>query len=311
MVESPTATMTISTKGADSDDPTAPVEKQPLLDEEQTVTFVHTTPITSRIRRTIRHLHATAGFTARWRGLYPATVYNLATGLSFAFGKEALDSVFPSLACVSEYLVGALVAALWARLHCAWTHAVIAAPSAKRLSQRVPPAAAWRHLALPAVMAELAALSSANLVRILAAAVVASSSSRSQGDASWIVLAGLAVPISALLLAVFCVLPNVIILTRLEAFLLPDDDDTIVPFDRALRASVDGPTLRPRDASRGFGWQAFRIVCKTYVKLFFILVGLVVVAVHVLALEAVLIVGPAAGTLLVAGQEQLKRRGLL
>lgn len=311
MIESPTAEMIVHSKEADSVELDPSLEKHPLLDVEQTVTLVHTSPITSRIRKTIRHLHAQAGFTARWRGLFPAVVYNIVTALCFVYGKTALDAVAPSVAGVSEYIVGALVAALWVRVHCAWTHATIAMPSSKRLRERIPAVSAWRHLAIPAVNAELATLSSMNLVRILAT-VVNRYAESSDGDGQWtVLLAYLAIPATAVFLFLFVVLPNRVILTRIEAFLLPEDEDTIVPMDRSLRASVDGATLRARDAWKGFSWQSFRIVAKTYAKQFIITLALAVVAVHFIALEAMFAVGPEMGTLIAAGQERLRRRGLI
>jgi hypothetical protein len=95
----------------------------------------------------------------------------------------------------------------------------------------------------------------------------------------------------------FLCLPAIVTLVRIEASILPEDQDTIVPFDRSFGGKVVGQMhggsgkIGFLDAWRSFNWEARRRLIKLFVKVFFILAALLFVVVHVLIGEMMLVFG--------------------
>jgi hypothetical protein len=91
-----------------------------------------------------------------------------------------------------------------------------------------------------------------------------------------------------LLLLLLLVVPASIILVRVQASLLPDTDEAIVPFDKTFGGKVDLDSadgcnqLAILDAWRSFGWAGFLRLLKTYVKYFFLQIALLIFCVGIL-----------------------------
>ena len=103
-----------------------------------------------------------------------------------------------------------------------------------------------------------------------------------QSEAAYYAFALLSVPLTAVFVALAILLPASVTLTRIEAALLPEDQETIVPFDRS---SVLGDLdLQTRGACRSVfveAWKSFepaarlRLI-KLYVKMFSLQVAIAV-----------------------------------
>jgi hypothetical protein len=108
----------------------------------------------------------------------------------------------------------------------------------------------------------------------------------------------------------FLCMPAVVTQIRVEASLLPEDQDVIVPFDRTFGGKVVPKVLGGTgcvsfmDAWRSFNWEARRRLIKLYIKGFMCIAALAFVLVHVLAFEVFAIMGPAVGRYLADTQRQ-------
>jgi hypothetical protein len=271
-----------------------------LLIDGEAHSVIHNKPITGKIRRTIRHLHSHAGFFARWRGAGYALLYNALHG-SLYFALYNVIKFLP----LARLIAATLSAVALSQLHCAWTHKMITLPEPRKsLLQRIPPRHTWRQLWIPNVVAAAtsqAAVQFFVLTTMLLGATAFDHEKQALRDGYAIIalklvaLAGL-----AFFLAFFIVLPTYAALTRIEATLLPDDEDTIVPFDRTFGGKVTPVVVG------GSGFAYVREVCRTFdrearvriIKLFFKLVAiclaLLIVYVHVISFELFFIIGPIA-----------------
>ncbi|RYF45631.1 MAG: hypothetical protein EOO38_15665 [Cytophagaceae bacterium] len=97
--------------------------------------------------------------------------------------------------------------------------------------------------------------------------------------------------------SIFLCLPAIVTLVRIEASILPEDQDTIVPFDRSFGGKVvsqmhgGSGKVSFLDAWRSFNWEARRRLIKLFVKVVLIVGALVFVTVHVLAGEMMIVFG--------------------
>jgi len=109
-----------------------------------------------------------------------------------------------------------------------------------------------------------------------------------------------------LLSALFVILPATVTLVRVEASLLPEEIETLVPFDRTFGGRVQAGmvginVLRIKAARQSFGWPQIKRLLGVYVKMFFILTAICAVAFHVVGLEVYIVMGDALKKLVVAG----------
>jgi len=299
MVETPSAAITIS-PSTDSEDPDAPLEKEGLLEAGPTITLVHSKPITSYIRSTLRHLTSQAGRFARWRGLAAFVFYSFTTGLT----TNLLDMIVPRIVPARLMVLSAVAAILLARVHAAWTHIVISLPSTKRFYQRIPPMSSWRQLWIPAAVKASAGYAAVyvavGFVRISQLHSINANEFSEYTGLQWFTLALRIVSLFALAIfsALFVVLPATVTLTRIEASLLPEEEETIVPFDRTFSGKVVPTILGGTgcigfiEAWRTFNWEARRRLVKLYVKIFFIMLGVTVLMANILLVEVWAILGP-------------------
>ncbi|CAO2655647.1 Nn.00g044500.m01.CDS01 [Neocucurbitaria sp. VM-36] len=311
MVESPVAAITVSPSTHESGDQD---EKEGLLETGPTITLVNQKPITSSIRGTIKHLVANAGRFARFRGLKIHVLY----ALLFSVVAQFFVAFLPNFLGQTVFVAGLSGAAL-ANVHAAWTHKVVGMPTEKSFWQRVPAKSNWKTLALPAAIKTAMPYVSLYLTCGVAMAMglhrLDQENFAEYSGAQWtsLIVRMIAIVIVAITCTLFLCLPAVVTLIRIEASILPEDQDTIVPFDRTFAGKVTSKLLGGTgvvgflDAWRSFNWEARRRLIKLYVKVFCILAGLVFLIAHVLAFEVFAIMGPALGKMLA----QAKHDGFL
>jgi len=262
------------------------------------ITLVPQQPITAKIRGTLRHLRAHAGRASPWRGfmnnwLYQSSFIVISTNL------ESILPKFPGLMVVIYAITGALLA----QIHVAWTHKVIAMPQKTRFWQRFVSFADWKALALPAALKSAA--TSLSILIILAFAVVfrldkvGAPEATTAGQTACTILKFLTLVAIIFACGLFLWLPAQVTYIRMESSLLPDNQDTIVPFDRTFEGKVT-PKIHGGsgcigfvDAWKSFQWEARRRVVKVYCKAAGLSVALGFLFAHVMLFEVWAFMGTA------------------
>jgi len=216
-------------------------------------------------------------------------------------------------------LVAGLSGALLANLHASWTHKVVSMPSQKSFWQRIPAKSSWKTLALPAAietaMPYISLYLTCGFAMLMGLHKLDQENAREYNGAQWtsLIVRMIALFVFAISCTLFLCLPAIVTLIRIEASILPEDEDTIVPFDRTFGGKVVSKLLGGTgvigflDAWRSFNWEARRRLIKLYIKIFFIMAGMFFVIAHVLAFEVFAIMGPQLGKFLV----QLKQQGYI
>ncbi|KAH4231909.1 hypothetical protein HBI06_077220 [Parastagonospora nodorum] len=310
MVESPVAAITVSPSTHEVADKE---EKEGLLENGPTITLVNQRPITSSIRGTIKHLAAHAGRFARFRGYRIHVLHAILFSLVSTFLSAALPLV-PGQGIVVAALSGAAVA----NVHAAWTHKVVSLPTEKSFMQRLPSKASWKTLALPAAIES--AMPTISLYLTIGVAMLMSLhkldgenvAEYSGKQVACLAVRMLVTVVFAITCTLFLCLPANVTLVRIEASILPEDEDTIVPFDRTFGGKVVSQMMGGSgkvsflEAWRSFNWEARRRLIKLFVKGFFIIMGMLLVVSHVLVAEAFVVMGPAMGKVL----SQMQKDGI-
>ncbi|KAI9711252.1 MAG: hypothetical protein M1820_002239 [Bogoriella megaspora] len=270
MVETPKTETVIFTESKESSDPDAPLEKAPLLDAEA-ITVKHEA-VTRTARSTMCHMVKKAGFFSRWRGLSVSFVYHLCVGILLSF--------VPPRSPLLQGSVSIIATVLFSRLHMTWTHVLISEPSTKGWWRRIPSAKAGHNVLLPSAIYATAQQLTIYMPVLLALVLGVHNVDHSQlvhsFDKAERVTYGLklfACAVTGLFVAVMILLPAAVTLTRVEASMLPEEDEAIVPFDRTFGGKAES-TVTDRSGSISFveAWRScdkivrFRIV-KVYAQL--------------------------------------------
>jgi hypothetical protein len=312
MVEIPHAAITISP----SDEPATKDEKEGLLETGPTITLVRQKPITSSIRGTIKHVVANAGRFARFRGFKIHALYSLVFALAVHFFTAFFFSLFPAGLPGQAILVSGLAGATVANVHAAWTHKVVSMPSDATFWQRVPSRSHWKTLAPAAAVST--AMPYVSLYLTGGVAILLGLHKLDQDNleqytkGQWMCLAvrAFATALFAIFATLFLCLPAVVTQVRIESSILPEDQDTIVPFDRTFGGKVVSQMLGGSgrigflDAWRSFNWEARRRLLKLYVKIGAIMMFAVFVIGHVLAFEVFAVMGPQLGEFLAKARHE-------
>ena len=310
IIETPTAIPIIKTSPQDDKkdigDPDAPLltpgEKVAFSGAiEQELLLVKQKPITSKLRTTIRHLTSRGGFFARFRGFMLfiinvsiLMILNIAASAIFGEVNRALEIVT---------MTGFYV--ILARLNTAWIHAVISEPSSKTLFQRIPPRSAFKKLAAPAAINSFVQLVGVYAPECMYHGLGLSGyihnpdvfKHMSKMQFASVCLATVLLVSVTILLLVVC-FPVHVAYTRVQASLLPEDDEPIVPFDRTFGGKVVPELLGGSgmigmwDAWKTFDWNATIRVVKVYVKTFFMQLAVFILFLAAVAVELRLMLGP-------------------
>ncbi|KAI5925244.1 putative ubiquitin conjugating enzyme [Camillea tinctor] len=251
-----------------------------------------TRAVTSSFRGIYRTLISVGG----WRSLFRGGACWFAASMATAF----LYGIFTA-AWVPALVAAPLSALALVQLYTAWTHIVISTPSPKRFWHRLPPfKKAFQATALPVVVYFLALELTSFLPKGLAYLIGMTTWDASQpgtipeGDVNDIWKAVIVLLVS-LVLHIFLVIPAQVVLTRVQASLLPEEDDTIVPFDRSFQSKVEPAIVGGKgfvsmiDAWKTFSRASWTRLVKLYLKIFLASVGISLLWVAVVVPEVLVI----------------------
>ena len=279
MIETPNATA-FTVDSIDSID-------APLLDQkpeeakaiEADLFLVKQKPITSTMRSAVKHLKARGGRLARFRGFHVALIYHTALSVGTNFMTSLFGSPFGSLTRPLAFIVVSIVLA---RLHMTWTHIVISNPSEKSWYRRMHSGGAVRNVMIPTAVSAIAQTSL--LIPAYMACIVSDIRLRPSKygidnlhDArKYAHLMVAAAAIAFIVIIVLVVIPADVTLKRVQASMLPEEDEAIVPFDRTFGGKVVPQILGGSGAVSMFdAWKTFdrsaRIrLLKLYAKVFLV-----------------------------------------
>ncbi len=270
-------------------------------DPEIEVVLVKRPPVTSSLRQSRRLLFAQTGIRA-----IAGTVTLFVVTLQISRAVEHVVRslwIEPYTRGIAGVLVGTLVAS---PLMIMWTHLVISTPSPKRWSRLLPTKKTiWR--ATPATILYVVATRVVRDVPILLVramkvpgrVVSVANTDRSTALRNLHIAGGQLLGISFVTLAVAALIyiPAIVTMVRVYASLLPESEETIVPFDPTFDGKVvseaEGGSgkLGLLDAWRSFNWSArFRLV-KHYVKVFALQVAVVLLYLLVTVVQLRIIFG--------------------
>jgi len=227
-------------------------------------------PITSSLRSTRRLLQGVAGWRSYFRGIACALVLNFAKVLVSDVFKKFIPLI-PIGACLAQLAL--------TQLSAAWTHIVISNPSDRRFYRRLPPF----KKTFEATCFPILALWIANSLTIAVPALI--------GGALGVPLPGdgndgkgprmgagdmwkpTVMCLVAIVLQLLAVVPANVLLVRVQASLLPPDEDTIVPFDRSFQGKLEPAIVggkgfvSMRDALATFPKSSWIRLYKLYAKI--------------------------------------------
>ncbi|MCJ1360204.1 MAG: hypothetical protein MMC33_010207 [Icmadophila ericetorum] len=271
MIETPTATAIIKTSEVDAplDEKTDP--DAPPRYVEQELLLVKAKPITGKFRTTIRHLRERAGRFSRFRGVRVIAIYHIAE-----MALLGVMSKFP----VPRGLMSICVAILLCNLKATWTHVVISEPSTKKWYQRIPSRKVFVKLAAPTAIYAVAQhvamkLPAAIMHKFHLARYIQDPSllnNLAPGQQKQIIFACSLVAVAALVTTVSIVIPANVALKRVQASMLPEEDESIVPFDRTFGGKVvpevvgGSGKIGMLEAWKTFDWNSRVRLLKIYAK---------------------------------------------
>lgn len=266
----------------DSKDEKSPRAAAPEAEEAGAIKRV---PITASIRATQKHLRAvsSAGWRSLFRGLGLATIIHILSGLIVAPMMMALPGL-PAI--VPMFLVDILLV----QLNTAWVHSVIST-SAQPWWHRLPPfGATLKATILPicGVVGSTAATSGLPTLILLAmgrpmvehtipgSGLVVRTVEKQTAADYWLTF------FIWLGMMIFACYPALVVLTRVQASLLPDSEETIVPFDRSMGrtepARNNCQLMRDAyDSYKGSWGRFYKLVVKSFFVAVAIFVGFQVV----------------------------------
>lgn len=236
--------------------PTKPVH---AVDSEAPAAETPVKPVTSKLRTTINHLRARAGPWSRFRGLSMFIVYMVARGVLVSLAPLRVDDFF------GQFVVNFIAEVLLANLQMAWVHIVISEPSAKRFYQRIPGRKEWVKIAPVAALQYLAVGAVFYLPLALVKLFGGWDAIRKPDDsvpAAHTICKLFGIVVGPTLLAFLVAIPAQAIFIRVAASMLPEEYETIVPFDRSFGGKVVPAILggsgkvSVADAWRTFDWPA-------------------------------------------------------
>lgn len=292
----------------------APAPKTTDAEEDGDMLLVRNKPVTASIRATMLHLRVRAGYWSRFRGLSMFIVWNILSGtfvstLGAAFGNR-LGVAFAAI----------VVETMLSTLHMAWIHIVISEPNPKRWFQRIPSVKTWPKIA-PAV----ALWATANqVVAILPMLVCGSFGSLKhmnnpdytpdKKDLYAVGAQGVMGMFLTVLLFVLLQIPASVTMVRVAASMLPEEDETIVPFDRTFGGKTTPTILGGQgkiglvEAWRSFAWASRVRLVKLIVKVAVIVMAFWLFFTMVLVAEAHILFGDKLGEMMKAMHGAARRQ---
>lgn len=279
MIETPGA-FAFQIDSPKSDDVDAPLldEKTPdsIEDVQSEVLLVKAKPITAKIFRTMKHLRTQAGPWARFRGLHIAIIYSfvrhlLVSSLSHTFLYDQM------------FLATVVSAVILCRLQMTWAHVVMSLPSKKPWYRRMPTFKNTKNIVVPTILLAVAQEAAIFVPRTISEVVgldlhdplrdMYEDLGSQKIVLLEVLLKLLLIFVAGLFTNLLVIVPARVTLTRVEASLLPEENETIVPFDRSFGGKVEPEILGGSgsvsmlEAWKSFDWSArFRLV-KLFAKI--------------------------------------------
>ena len=320
MIETPTATAFKTTVEEDSTEVDAPLlsedqksEKQNLKALETDLFLVKQAPITAKLRTAVRHLCSVGGPFARFRGFHIALIYHIIHVLIVNFFVPSrLDS------SLFRPLVSIIATVALCRIQMVWTHVVISNPSTKAWYRRFPSYKAAKNIIFPTAVFAIAQQAAMYVPAALSIPVMDQFArpqvygSNPQTVRKMALVEFIFVILIALSTLICIVIPAEVTLKRIQASMLPEEDETIVPFDRTFAGKVKPEILGGSGCVGMFdAWKTFdkagRIrLIKLYVKVFAIELATTIFFAMTLVAELRLIMGDDFNKMVKAAHDQLK-----
>ncbi len=280
------------------------LEEEPSSDAE--ILLVRNKPYTSSITQTLAHLRARGGYWSRFRGMSMFLVWQMATGI-------VLSTVGVMLRIHNRFGMACVVIlseVLCANLHAAWVHIVISEKSERKFLQRIPSIKSWHRFA-PAVAVWATASQVVSLMPRLVCGSFGSmkhlrDSSYEAGRNDFYAVAA-QFTLGMLILVVLFVLlqiPASVSMVRIFASMLPEEEETIVPFDRSIGGKTTPVIVGGQgkigmvEAWRSFPWASRMRLLKLVAKAAGIVLAFWFLCITVLVGEAYLLYGDKLGHLL-------------
>ncbi|KAF4628825.1 hypothetical protein G7Y89_g9324 [Cudoniella acicularis] len=288
MIESPQDSIVFEPLPTEDTDVDASMNKTPELE------VIKPRPITSSFKTTIQHLRSKGGRRASFRGFSIFFITQILVGWT-----AQLLSFLPFF----RGLASVVATVVFAQFYLAWNHIVISEPSPKPWYRRLPARSTWRKVAAPTAIAALAESAAVYIPLYLGIAMglgdrtAPNISQLSSHEQRMVICKGVGLFILAIILAFSLVIPAAVSLTRVQASLLSDNEETIVPFDRSFGGKVIpeivGGTgvVGMLDAWKTFDWSARIRLVKAYAKFVAIQVALIVFFTAVVFAQLTMIIG--------------------
>lgn len=244
----------------------------PVADEAARGSSQQSHVVTSSFRAIHRTLQGISGWRSNFRGL-PCWI-------SIAFCTAVVYAIINAIPFVPSILAALISAIALVQLYTAWLHVVISMPSSKRFWKRLPDfRKAFQATAIPTVLYFVAIEIQQTVPKWLAHAMGMnrwdpknpSQVPEPRPSDAW---KGILVVLAVVVLTVFVTIPAHVVLTRVQASLLPEEDETIVPFDRSFQGTVEPAIVGGKgyvsiiDAWKTFSRASWIRLVKLYVKIF-------------------------------------------
>jgi hypothetical protein len=279
-----------------------------LLEPElQTITYK---PITSSLRSTVLHLRSRAGYWSRFRGL--------SLFLCWASARSVIISLVvsvPFMRSPAGIAIAAIITEVaLSRWELTWYHIVISEPSPKKWWQRLPSfkSRAWAKIAPAVALRSLTTQITYGFPMLLCRSFGTMKHLQDPafhpGKKDMYAIFGQSLIVLFLTFALFVLLeiPATVTAVRVAASMLPEEYETIVPFDRSfggkvMPAIVGGAgKIGMLEAWKSFTWPSRIRLLKLVVKVFAIIVAVWLSFSMVLIAEAHLLLGDQLGEIMKA-----------
>ncbi|KAF4634516.1 hypothetical protein G7Y89_g3586 [Cudoniella acicularis] len=270
--------------------PTEDQDTDATVEKDQELESVKSKPITTSLQLTLKLLKSRGGR----RGFRILLITQTLIGWTAAF--------FSALPYVPTGVGLVLAPVIWAQPLASWTHLIISERNPKpwyrylALSMKT-----WRKLAVPTAVVAL--IENASILLPIYAAYAAGFGQKrpqeiaklSTQERNIMIGKGAGIFSLAMALTIVLAIPASVVLTRVQASLLPESEETIVPFDRTFKGKVVPETVGGSgvigmlDAWTTFDWSDRIRLVKTYVKVFLIYLALIGLFIVVIYLELVML----------------------
>jgi hypothetical protein len=255
-------------------------------------------PISSSLRSLNRLLFSVAGWRANFRGIWAS--------IAFGFVLSIFTGIFSSIPFVPGF-VGIILANLaLVQLSAAWVHIVISPPNPAPFWRRLPPfKRTFEATALPVVIYGVAYALSVVVPELVGDALgfntwrptnpgTIPDPGQYDRHSSW---KGLILLLVTFAVWAIAFVPATVLLVRVQASLLPPDEDTIIPFDRSYDGTIEPAIVggkgyvTMKDAIRTFPRSSWIRIYVLQAKIFGLVLASVVLFAAVVAPQVWLIAG--------------------